>query len=157
MKMSTAHVFTPENRLAKILDSLGGTTPEDMISDADRRVAEMTGAIQQFVAEKVTLILPFADQEDDVLFAECRTLAGLAIQVAEVAGAARLKAVGDIAGAIASMIERLVTHGVWHGEALRVHIRALTIVSQTPGRAAEDDNLILENLRRMRAAIGFGE
>lgn len=155
--MNVPRIFTPENRLDKILDSLGGATTGEMVAEADQRVAALADTIQSFVAAKVKLILPFADQAEDVLFAECRTLGDAAVQIAEVAAAAKLGAVGEIARGIASIVDGLVALGVWHGEALRVHIRALKLVAQAQGRLAGDDEAVVDRLRELRRSIGLSE
>lgn len=155
--MSDVHIFTPENRLGKILNSLGGTTTGELVAEAEKRVEALADQIQTFVAAKVQLILPYADHSDDRLFAECRTLADAAVQVAEVAAAAKLGAVGEITRGIANIVDGLLTLGVWHGEALRVHIRALQLVTQTQGRSAVDDGAIADRLCEMRISIGLGE
>lgn len=155
--MSAARVFTPENRLGKILHSLGGPTAGEMVAEAERRVEALADTIRTFVAAKVKLILPFAEQDDDVLFAECRTLGDTAVQIAEVAAAAKLGAVGEVARGIANMVDGLLACGVWHGEALRVHIRALKLVAEPQGRPASNDEAIVDRLREMRMSIGLGE
>lgn len=155
--MSVARIFTPENRLGKILHSLGGPTTGEMVAEAEQRVEALADTIQSFVAAQVQLILPFAEQDDDVLFAECHILGDAAVQIAEVAAAAKLEAVGEIARGIATMVDGLLAFGVWHGEALRVHIRALKLVTQPQGRLASNDDAIIDQLREMRLAIGLTE
>jgi len=155
--MSDVHIFTPENRLGKILNSLGGATPGEMVAEAEKRVEALTDTIQTFVAAKVQLILAYGDHSDEELFAECGTLADAAVQVAEVAAAAKLGAVGEITRGIANIVDELLTLGVWHGEALRVHIRALQLVTQTQGRSAIDNGAVADRLREMRISIGLSE
>tara|TARA_R110000782_G_scaffold62572_2_gene128583 strand:- start:41 stop:508 length:468 start_codon:yes stop_codon:yes gene_type:complete len=153
--MSAARIFTPENRLANILQSRNGPTTSEMLADATQRVEALQASIETFVAGKLNMILPFADQNDDVLFAECRTLADTATQIAEVAAAANLGAVGEISRGIVTMVDGLVVLGVWHSEALRVHIRALKIVTQGQDQPVGEGDAIVESLRQMRMAVGL--
>lgn len=155
--MSIARIFTPENRLAKILHSLGGPTTGEMVTEAEQRVEALADSIQTFVAAKLNLILPFAEKDDDVLFAECRALGDTATQIAEVAAAAKLGAVGEISRGIAAMIDGLFALGVWHSEALRVHIRALKLVTQPQGRPVSNEEAVVDRLRQMRMSIGLSE
>ena len=153
--MSAARIFTPENRLARFLDVLGGTATDELIASAEKRVDAMSEGIREFVAAKLLLILPFADQDDDVLFAECRTLADTATQIAEVAAAGKLNTVGEIALGISAMVNGLLTVGAWHSEALRIHIRALGLAAQAKTPLAGNDDPIVEHLRQMRRTIGL--
>lgn len=155
--MSAARIFTPENRLAKILQTLDGPTAAELVADADARVAKLSGAIRGYVDEKVGVILAFADQGEDVLFAECRTLSETALNVAEVAGAAGMEAIGEVARGITAMVDSLLTSGVWHSDALKLHLNALTLVNQTGGKMTGDNKVILARLRGMREAVGVTE
>jgi hypothetical protein len=155
--MSVARIFTPENRLAKIVQSLDGPQAHELIADADERVGLLGEAIRSYVAGKIDEIMHYASQGEDVLFAECRTLGEAAMNVAEVAGAARLETIGDIARGISAMIDNLITSGVWHTDALRVHLNTLALVNQRDGGRTPENDLILANLRSMREAIGVVE
>lgn len=155
--MTVARIFTPENRLAKILVELDGATPAELIAAADGRVATLNAAIRGYVDDKLKEIMAFASQGEDVLFAECRTLADASLNVAEVAGAAGLDAVGEVARGISAMVEGLITSGVWHSDALRVHLEALALVNQAGGRMSEENEVILKRLRGMRQNIGVVE
>tara|TARA_R110002124_G_scaffold79137_2_gene210641 strand:+ start:4413 stop:4880 length:468 start_codon:yes stop_codon:yes gene_type:complete len=153
--LKTARIFTPENRLARHLRQ-GGPTPAELIAEADSRVTALAGSIRVFVTGKLQEIVALCDQSDDVLFAKSDSISGLAMNVAEVAGAARLDALGDVARGVITMIEGLKTLGVWHTDALRVHIRSLSLLN--PGAAPmspQDQAQIVENLRDMRQSIGL--
>jgi hypothetical protein len=155
--MSTARVFTPENRLAKILESLNGPTAGELVADAEKRIDELHDAIREYVREKLATISAYAEQGEDVLFAECRALADASLEVAEVAGAAGLEAVGEVARGISAMVDSLATSGVWHSDALKLHLSALTLVTQEGGHMSKENAVILDRLRGMRAAVGVAE
>jgi hypothetical protein len=153
--LNSARVFTPDNHLARLLRP-GAPTATELLADADSRLTALAGTIRIFISNKLTEILPFAEQTDDVLFAECRDIAGIAMNIAEVAGAAGLEALGDVARGIYVMIDGLVSLGVWHTDALRLHIRSLSLLSPDAGPStAQDERRIVENLRLMREAIGL--
>lgn len=155
--MTVARIFTPENRLAKILGSLEGPTSSELIAEADNRVAALNTAIRAYVGEKLREIMDYATQGDEVLFAECQALSEASLNVAEVAGAAGLGAIGEIARGINAMIDNLVTSGVWHTDALRLHLDSLALVSRDGGGMTPENETILQRLRGMREAVGVVE
>lgn len=155
--MTAARIFTPENRLAKILQTLDGPTTSELVADADARVSKLAGAIRSYVEEKLDAILAFAEQGEDVLFAECRTLSEVSLNVAEVAGAAGMEAIGEVARGITAMVDSLVTNGVWHSDALKLHLNALALVNQAGGKLTEENQVILTRLKGMREAVGVNE
>lgn len=150
--MAAPRIFTPENRLAKILQTLDGCTRSELIAEAEARVAALRGPIRAFVAEKLQEVLAFCSYSEDLLFAECRTLGDLTLDIAEVAGAGGMEAIGEVARGISAMVDSLLSDGVWHTDALRLHLDALVLLGQE-GRSAAEDDVILERLRRMRRAI----
>lgn len=155
--MTVARIFSPENRLAKILENLDAPPTAELISEAEGRVALLGDAIRSYVAEKLQEILHFSNQGEEVLFAECRTLGDAALNVAEVAGAAGQEAIGEIARGVSAMVDSLITSGVWHSDALKLHLDALALVNQAGGKTTPDTELILARLRGMRQAIGVAE
>jgi len=100
---------------------------------------------------------PVSGQGEEVLFAECRTLSDAALNVAEVAGAAGMDALGEVARGISAMVESLTTSGVWHSDALKLHLDALALINQAGGRMTEENKVILARLRGMRATVGVTE
>ncbi|ACG79639.1 cheE protein [Phenylobacterium zucineum HLK1] len=155
--MTVARIFTPENRLAKILEAIQAPTAAELIADAESRVEALGDAIRTYVAEKLEEIRAFAEQSEDVLFAECRTLGETAMNVAEVAGAAGLEAVGEVARGISAMVDNLISSGVWHTDALRLHLDALALVNASGGGMTPENEVILMRLRGMREAVGVVE
>ncbi len=155
--MTVVRIFTPENRLASILHSREAPTGAELVTAAESRVDDLRGVILSYVAAKQKEIAAYAALGDDVLFAECRTLGDTALNVAEVAGAAGLEAVGEIARGISAMIDSLKTCGIWHTAALRLHINALGLIDQVSGADPAAGALVLKRLQAMREAIGIVE
>ncbi|MFC3070607.1 hypothetical protein [Phenylobacterium soli] len=155
--MSSARIFTPENRLAKILETIDAPTAAELVNDAECRVAQLSEAIHGYVEAKLQEILVFATQSEEVLFAECQTLADAAMNVAEVAGAAEMEAIGEVARGISAMVEGLTTSGVWHSDALKLHLDALALVNQNGGGLTDENKTILARLRGMREAVGVAD
>lgn len=155
--MTVARIFTPENRLAKILESMDAPTAAELVMEAECRVAQLSEAIHAYVEEKLREILAFASQGEEVLFAECQTLSDAALKVAEVAGAAEMEATGEVARGISAMVDGLMTSGIWHSDALKLHLDALALVNQNGGGLTEENKVILARLRGMREAVGVLE
>ncbi len=148
-------IFRPENRLAKILADLTGESAQVLIAEANARVEALGDVIRAYVREKLEVIALYGAADEAVLFAESRTLGDAARGVSEVAGAAGMDTIGEIACGICAMIDNLTANGVWHTEALKVHISALKLVNQgAVGRDAGND-AILERLTAVRAAVGI--
>lgn len=153
--MQSVRIFTAENRLSKALLSQDGPTVDSLIADADARVALLTDRIRVFVAGKVALVAAYAEQSEDALFAGCRDIGEPAMNIAEVAEAAGMGAVGAVARGICVMLDGLVTRGVWHTEAMRVHLRALTLVGGQGGGPGSPPLTIVEDLRTLRRSLGL--
>lgn len=77
------------------------------------------------------------------------------MHIAEVAEGAGMKAVGSVARGICVMLDGLVSRGVWHADALRVHLRALAFLHVQSSQSA--DLAIVEELRSLRSSFGFAE
>jgi len=154
--LSAARVFDVDNTLAKVLCNLGGEISAKLIEQAEAEVSKLHAPIRDYVREEVAAILIYVDVGEDVLFADCERIGRHALNVAEVAGAAGLTGLGEVAGGINALIENLRSAGLWHTEALRLHLRAMTLLSQDTIDAA-GERLVLERLRTMRRAIGVQE
>ena len=99
-------------------------------------------------------VLIYGDAPEDQLFAESAILGAAALSVAEVAGAAGMAGVGEVARGICALTNAVRTKGFWHAEAVRVHINALSLLCQS-GR--EDDGSVAKQLNTMRTALGVSE
>ena len=155
--MNSARVFTPENHLARHMRG-GGPTSAELIADADKRVSALADSIRGFVIGKLQEIRPFADQNDDDLFAASDVISGLAMNIAEVGDAAGLNALAEVTRGMVTMIDGLRTLGVWHTDALRLHIRALGLLSpDAPPLSRQDEARIVKDLQNMRRSIGLTE
>lgn len=153
--MQTVRIFTPENRLAQALRSQEGPTAESLIADADARVAGLADSIRVFVADRIALIAPYADRPEDELFAGCKDIGGPAMNIAEVAEAAGLDTVGAVARGVCLMLDGLVGPGVWHTEALRIHLRALRLVGGPDGPTGEEGRRIVDDLLALRRSLAL--
>lgn len=152
--MARVRYLTPENRLARAIGGAGARPAEELVCNAEERVAALEPQIAEFVSAEVELILRLGLQSEELVFADCREIADAALRVAEVAAVANLPAVGEAARGIRAMIEGLFDGGIWHSDALKLHVDALSLLAHGPRQGEEEEGRILERLKRMRARIG---
>ena len=152
--MAIAHVFNPDNRLAEIIGDSRHPTAEALEASAVARVATLKDSIQAYVAEQLVVIARLAREREDIIFAECLSLGAAAQAICEVAGAAEMGSLGEAALGIHAMIEALVSQGVWHTEALKLHIDALGLLAAHPDLPAAEIETTLPRLKTMRERIG---
>jgi len=55
------------------------------------------------------------------------------------------------------MHDGLVSLGVWHTEALRMHLRALRLVGEPDGPTGEESRRIVDHLLALRRSLGLSE
>lgn len=151
--MSEARVYAVRNRISEALLSKDGPTIDSLVSDADARVARLADRIGVFVAGRVAVLAAYAEQPEEALFSGCKSIAEPAMSIAEVAEAAGLEAVGAVARGICVMLDGLVSRGIWHTDALRIHLRALALVHGQAGLPA--GLMMVEELRSLRSSLGF--
>ncbi len=155
--MSEARVYAVRNRISGALLSKDGPTVESLVSDADARVGRLADSIGAFVAGKVVVLAAWAEQPDETLFADCQAIGEPAMNIAEVAEAAGLDTVGAVARGICVMLDGLVSRGIWRPEALRIHLRALSLVHGQSGQPGSDGRAITRELLALRLSQGFTE
>ena len=148
-----AQIFTPQNRLAGTITGRDAPTMAELTLAAEARAADLGDSIRAFLDEKVREILRFSDASEETLFADCQTLGDDARLVAEVAGAAGRDIIGEICLGISAMVEALTRQGVWHTDAMRVHLYALAVAAQA--KKADEPRAILERLKLMRSTLGI--
>ncbi|MDX2235091.1 MAG: hypothetical protein NW200_11400 [Hyphomonadaceae bacterium] len=152
--MAVTRIHTPDNGLARILGGKDARSMDDLVRDAEERLVQIAPHIDQFVAREIDVILAIGGQREEEVFAECRKVSDAALRVAEVAGAAGATAVGDVARGIRLMIDSLFTGGVWHADALRIHVESLAILTRGAPQSPAEADVIVERLKVLRARIG---
>ncbi len=152
--MSLVKIFTPENRLADVIGGPDDPTGSSLVRDAETRVFGMRDEIRRHVAEQYKILAARADGPEEAIFADCYQIADAARAISDVAGAAGLEALGEAARGIFALIHALGCKGVWHTDALRLHVNALALFNSDcpPGR--NDSQQILKKLKAMRDWVG---
>ena len=155
--MGAVRIFTPENHLADIIGGPGDLTADELEQRAIERVAAIGPGLRQFVDERVDEIERIAQQRDESIFAESLALGHAALAICEVAAAAERGPLGEAARGIATMVDALVSNGVWHTDALKLHIDALAMFAAHPDLDQTEVRTILARLKAMRDGIGVPE
>lgn len=150
-----ARIFMPANTLARGIDAPGAAEFGEMVRDAARRVQTLAPAIDLYVRERSAALLCAMTGPSPATPEARLALALEASLLAEVAGAGRSDAIGDIAKGITVLIQHLNAQGVWRSDLIHVHTAALSLVMGA-GRKP-DLGVLLAGLRSARAAIGVLE
>lgn len=154
--MPAARVFTPENRLAEVLQTTRGIAANELIADAEKRVADQDASIRAYVFERVKSILSMVDGEDSMTGGRTAEIGARAMQIAEVAGAAGLGSLGEVARGISAMVEAAGPEGSPRPEALALHLDALRLLDRNGGHV-EGEEQMLVRLRALRTAVGVAD
>ena len=152
--VSVVRIFTPDNRLTQVIGGPNDPTAASLVRDAETRLRPLQADIRKHVAAQCAIIAQLASGPEEVVFGHSREIGAAARHVCEIAGAAELNAVGEAARGVHAMIEALVSQGVWHTEALKLHVDAVALFGgdAAPNRAETDK--ILARLKAMRDWVG---
>ena len=155
--MAAVKITRPENRLAKVMEGYEGATFGELVAASERRLDTLSKDLRAYVLQQSAEIIGFGGESEDGLFERCKALGDTAMNVAEVAGAAGLDAIGEVARGIRAMVDSLAVAGVWHTDGLKVHIAALAILIGKPATPGKEIALMLGQLHAMRKSLGVVE
>lgn len=154
--MSKARLFTPPNRLADVLQTGRGAPAHEHIANAEKRVADIAPSIRTYVFERAQRILALANERDAASLQLDPTLGATAQEMSEVAGAADLQGMGEVARGISAIVNWAATASQPRPEALALHLDALRLLEAGEGHAEGEDQM-LERLHALRTALGVPE
>lgn len=146
--------FVPRNRLSKILSSLNRKAFAEHIQAAEREVQRITPLLSESIEGDVLALIRLCRQDEADIFAQSREIGWLALKIVESARLAKRPGLADAAEGVWEMVEALTTRGVWHTEALRVHVEALLALTSERDLDESHRQVIARELLRMRAAVG---
>ena len=155
--MTAVRIFTPPNRLAKIVSGNDGDLLSTLAEAREQRLALLADEIRAYVGEQVEIIIGLFSHGEEIIFARCYEIRDAAMNIADVAAVANLNAVGEAAGGIRAMIDSLACKGVWHTDALEAHVTSLLLLHGEPAPSPEEARKVLARLGKMRASIGVVE
>lgn len=146
--------FVPRNRLSKILSSLDRKAFAEHVAAAEQQVQRVTPILGESIEDDVLALIRLCRQNEADIFAQSREIGWLALKVVESARLANQPQLAETAEGVWEMIEALSTRGVWHTEALRIHVEALLALTSDPALDEPHRRVIAHELLRMRAAVG---
>jgi hypothetical protein len=149
-------VFTPKNHLANVVGGSGKTALE-LADAANAGVASMSVALVARLQRQVARLAAIRVQGEAALLSSCDELSLVAMDIAELAGAAGRPFLGDAARGILAMMDAKAGDGLWRPQALEVHIDALALLNAQPAPATADVRKVLAQLFDMRRFIGVSE
>jgi len=155
--MPTAKLYAPKNGLAKVIGGADDLTAVMLASRAEARVRGVSDQLRPHVLAASDRLIGLASQSDAEVKANRWQIGELALAICEVAGAAGLDAIGDVARGIRAMTESWAQTGIWHSEGFKLHVDALTLLDADPDRSAASSAGLLLRLRHMRAWLGVAD
>lgn len=155
--MTTVRLFTPENRLAGVIGGPDDPSYAALVRDAEAGVASLGPKIRQAVKVHQRAIAKLCAAPEEEVFADCQAVGGAALEIADIAGAAGMEAAGEAARGLYAMTNALIAQGVWHTEALQLHVAALAVLTcETPPSSSEAIQ-VLKRLKAMREWCGIAD
>ena len=155
--MAVVQITNPPNPLAQILEGSDGVSFDEMVAASAAGIETLLPSIREFVRARIIELTKIFEEGEESMFGRSAEIGALAMNIAEVAGAARLPSLGEVARGICAMVDSLLSAGVWHSEALNLHITSLTLLNAGIPLPPDEIKKMLNQLREMRRAVGVLE
>lgn len=146
-------LFFPPNRLAKVLEAADARPFEELVAEAVDRGEAIKPMLREKLDVAVQALLAACARPEDELFANIGEIGWLAQRVAEDAKQADRPELSLAARGVYEMMDALFTHGMWHTEALQVHVAALKVLASRRDVPEAELSAMREHLAEMRARI----
>ena len=152
--MTEVRIFTPENRLKKVLNDTSGETAATLSAASQNLVAGMAGGLRKKVQEEIARLAALRAGGDAAMLARPAALSGVVMSIVEIAGAAGRPQLGEAARGVLAMLDGLDGAGAAHKEALIVHVGAVMLLGAEPPPTRQDADGVLRQLAQMRRFLG---
>lgn len=146
--------FIPRNRLSKILSAMNRKAFMEHVENAEREVERIAPILGESLEVDVQSLIRLCRQDEAVIFGQSREIGWLALRIVESARLARRPELAEAAKGVWEMVEALSALGVWHTDALRLHVDAMQALTSGTPIDAEGLAIIERELLKMREAIG---
>src|ERR1700760_4949324 len=103
--MTDVRIFTPPNRLAKVLIDVGGRTSDEIVETANVYLEELEDPLRRVVAKQIARIMALQHRGDSTLLVHAKELGDAALAIAETAAVAKMPAVGEAARGLRAMVD----------------------------------------------------
>lgn len=152
---NVVRIFMPHNRLAAVIGGDNDPTLGALARDAEARVATLKDRLRDHVHARCDEIARLAAGPEEQVFGDCLAIDRAALDVCEVAGAAGLVEIGEIARGLHEMARALVERGMWHADALRLHLDALVLMRSELRPGPRDAEALVQRLATLRRQLGL--
>lgn len=146
--------FVPRNRLSKILSAMNRKAFAEHVENAEREVDRIAPILGESINGDVQSLIRLCRQDEATIFGQCSEIGWLALRIVESARLARRPELAEAAKGVWEMIEALSVRGVWHTDALRLHVDAMQALTSGAPIGPEGLATIERELLKMREAIG---
>lgn len=146
--------FLPGNRLAKILSGMDHKAFAEHVQNAEREVERIAPSLSESIEGDVQSLISLCRQDEAEVFGQCREIGWLALRIVESAGLAQRPELAETAKGVWEMVQALSDRGVWHTDALALHIAGLHALTSGRPIDAEGMAAVGRALLAMRTAIG---
>lgn len=154
MSRAPRGVFVPSNSLGRILGAPDGKTFEELVAAAEANVERLQPLGLSILRDKVRELVVLCERPEDIVFGDSPEVARIAMHVAEDADQVGDADIAQTARGVCAMMDALFDDGVWHSEALEVHVQALKVLASPLPLSQSQKITIQRELFQMRQSIG---
>ncbi|MBX9574817.1 MAG: hypothetical protein K2X07_04175 [Caulobacteraceae bacterium] len=147
-------LFVPPNRLAKIIDAPGARDFDVLVAQAEQQIDRVRPLVEEGLQQAIAHLIAQCSRPEDQVFSEAHAVALAAGHVVEDAAVVGQMHIAAAAAGVAELMNALFSDGVWHSEAIEVHIAALRLFKAPHPPTPEQIALVLRQLAEARAVIG---
>lgn len=151
------NVIHLENRLAGAVDTQDGSSVRLLVQEAERRLIVLRPRLKSHCMALLERLLRFALATDEIEGEERREIGRLSLALAELAAAAEMETIGEIARGVSALTAKGGSAGNWDSAAVRLHLQALHVANKGTISTPDEDDLILDRLQRLRDVLGVDD
>lgn len=155
--MTPTRIFTPQNRLAQVLNEASGHTAAALSAASQALLADMAGGLRVKLQAEVARLVAFRAGGDALTPSRVLELSDLAMNIVEIAGPAGRPQLGEAARGILAMTDGQDCAASAHKEALIVHVGAILLLGADPPPTRHDADGVLRQLLDMRRFLGVND
>lgn len=154
MRRAPRGVYLPPNSLARIIGAPDGKSFEDLVAAAEANVERLKPLGVTVLHDKVRELVELCERPEDIVFGESPLVARIAAHVAEDAAQVGDDEIAQTARGVSAMMNALFEQGIWHSEALEVHVQALKVLASHLPLSQSQKITMQRELFQMRQSIG---
>lgn len=150
--MTKVRIFTPENRLAKILVEAADSNRAELLRGAEVGLERLEPELLDDIARDVRRIIDIAARGNDAVRANAAEITQATLGITDLAVGQKLAALGAVARGLADLMDILAQDGAWRSEVFILHVEALGLVFRHGGKIAAYQRMI-DDLKLSRDTV----